>query len=116
MLPAEDRVPLQHKLDAARKAQTWSAGRDREALTVDEQLSLALQRLIEILGEAAKKVSEPTRSQAADIPWRAIAGMRNRLIHAYFDVDLDILWNTVVEDLPPLIAALEALLAIESSS
>ena len=103
-------------LDAARKAQRLVAGRDRRDLTDDDQLSLALQRLIEIIGEAANKVSAETRSQAADIKWAAIAGMRNRLIHAYFDVNLDLLWDTLTEDLPPLITALERLLRTEPAA
>lgn len=113
MLPREDRVRVQHMLDAARKARSLSAGRSRGDLGADEEFSLALQRLIEILGEAGKKVSAPTRSRTTDIPWKAIAGMRDRLIHAYFDVDLDILWDTVTEDLPTLMTALEALLKTE---
>ena len=112
-LPDEDLVRLWHMLEAARKAQEMAGGRDRENLDTDEQLSLALQRLIEIVGEAATKVSAETCSQTDDIPWKQIRGMRNRLIHAYFDVNLDILWNTVTEDLPPLVSALESLLGSE---
>jgi len=113
MLPAEDRIRAQHMLDASRKAQRLIVGRERGDLIADEQLSLSLQRLIEIIGEAANKVSGETRLQAADIKWAAITGMRNRLIHAYFDVNLDILWDTVTDDLPQLIASLESLLKIE---
>lgn len=107
---AKDRVRLQHMLDAARKAREKIIGREREDLDHDEDLSLVLQRLIEILGEASKNVSAETRAQAANIRWPAIAGMRDRIIHAYFDVNLDILWTTVTDDLPPLIASLETLL------
>jgi uncharacterized protein with HEPN domain len=89
MLPADDRVRLQHMLDASRKALALAEGTQREDLATDERLSLALQRLIEIIGEAATKVSEATTSRAPQVPWAAIRGMRNRLIHAYFDVDLD---------------------------
>jgi uncharacterized protein with HEPN domain len=71
---------------------------------------------VEIIGEAAKKVSPTTRSRADSIPWQEIAGMRDRLIHAYFDVNLDLLWNTVNDDLPPLIADLEAILANDISA
>lgn len=111
MLSAEDRIRIRHMLDAANKARSFVAGRKREDLDDDEQLSLSLQRLVEILGEAAKKVSAEGRAQAPRIPWPKIAGMRDRLIHAYFDVNLDILWDTIVDDLPPLVAALEAALA-----
>ncbi len=110
MLPVNDRVRAQHMLDAAHKAQAMIVGRSREDLSTDDQLSLALQRLIEIIGEAAKKVTAETRSKAAGIKWAAIAGMRDRLIHAYFDVNLDLLWDTLVDDLPPLMSELESLL------
>ena len=62
--------------------------------------------LVEIVGEAAKQVSEPTRAQHAAVPWSAAARMRDRLIHHYFDIDLDILWVTVSQDLPELLKAL----------
>lgn len=113
-LPAEDCIPLQHMLEAVQKARKMAAGRARNDLDTDDQLSLALQRLIEILGEAAKNVSQEARAQARDIPWRQIAGMRDRLIHAYHDVNLDIVWATVTDDLPVLETALEALLETES--
>jgi uncharacterized protein with HEPN domain len=114
MLRAEDRIRLQHMLDAARKAQAMIVGRDREDLNDDEQLSLALQRLVEIIGEAAKQVTAETQARGASIPWQAIAGMRDRLIHAYWDVNLDILWDTVTDDLPPLIDGLESLLNLSA--
>lgn len=111
MLSAEDRIRIRHMLDAANKARSFVADREREDLDEDEQLSLSLQRLIEIIGEAAKKVSPDSRRYAPRIPWPKIGGMRDRLIHAYFDVNLDILWDTIVDDLPPLVAELEAVLA-----
>ena len=73
-------------------------------------LSLALVRLLEIIGEAAKGVSEELRQQYPEIPWKQIAGTRDRLIHGYFDVDLDIIWSIVADDLPILIAGLEMIL------
>jgi uncharacterized protein with HEPN domain len=113
-LPADDRIRLQHMLEAVQKAVRMVAGRTRHDLDTDDQLTLALQRLIEILGEAAKNVSEGTRAQAGDIPWRQIAGMRDRVIHAYHDVNLDIVWVTVTDDLPVLEASLESLLGTEA--
>ena len=110
VLPFRDRVRLQHILDAAIRARRLVAGRNRRDLFGEEQLSLALQRLIGILSYAATAVSPAARAQAPDIPWEAIAGMRDRIIHAYFDVDLNTLWDTVTDDLPPLIAQLEALI------
>ena len=73
-------------------------------------LVLALQRLLEVIGEAAKHVPEHIRSQAPAIPWRQVTGMRDVLIHAYSDVDLDTVWDTVVNHLPPLVAEFERLL------
>jgi len=112
MLPKDDRVRLQHMLDAARKATRLSAGRDRQALDAeDEPLADALVHLISVVGEAANKVSSDTCSELVRIPWPNVVGMRNRLIHAYFDINLDILWATVQDSLPPLIQALESALA-----
>ena len=73
----------------------------------DRQLVLALVKDIEIVGEAATRVSEPTRTVLRQIPWGRIVGMRNRLVHAYFDINLDVVWNTVRDDLPGLIDQLE---------
>lgn len=70
-------------------------------------MALALVKCIEIVGEAAANVSKQCREELQQIPWANIIGMRNRLIHAYFEINFDILWKTVVEDLPPLISELE---------
>jgi uncharacterized protein with HEPN domain len=84
--------------------------RTREDLDHDEMLTLAVVRLIEILGEAAKNVSDSTKMRSPDIPWRQMSGTRDRLIHAYFEVNLDIVWGIVTQDLPPMIPKLEALI------
>ena len=102
-----DLIRLRHMLDAARKAREFVHGRQRNDLETDEQLTLALVRLLEVAGEAAKGVSASFREHHVDIPWKAIAGTRDRLIHGYFDIDLDIVWQIVTSDLPPLIARLE---------
>jgi len=94
-------------LDASKKAVDACRGLDRQGLAGDELRVLAITRLIEIVGEAAKHVSDETRAQFPGIPWRAIAGTRDRLIHEYFDVDLDQLWQIVSSDLPELIRQLE---------
>ena len=107
----EDAVRLRHMLDAARRAIDFMQGRAKSDLESDEQLSLAVVRLLEILGEAAKNVSEDLRKDYPDIPWRQIAGTRDRLIHGYFDVDLDIVWQIISTDLPLLAAQLEKALS-----
>lgn len=88
-------------------------GRARGDLEADRTLSLALTRLLEILGEAANRVPLEQQSAHPGIPWRRLIGLRNRLIHDYDRVDLDILWEIVTRDLPPLVEALEAILAWE---
>jgi uncharacterized protein with HEPN domain len=100
-------------LDATREAQGFVASRSRSDLDHDRLLLLALVKSVEIIGEAAARVSAETRLEWADIPWQDIVAMRHRLIHGYFDIDLDIVWNTVTEDLPHLAALLEIALASE---
>jgi len=109
-IPRDDLVRLRHMLDAAHKARRFVQDRSRTDLEMDEMLSLAIVRLLEIVGEAAAHVSEPIQAGLPGIPWRQITGARNRLIHGYFDVDLDIIWAILQDDLPPLIAQLELLL------
>lgn len=106
MTPPEDLVRLRHLRDAAEKAIEFSAGKTRQSLDDDELLRLGLTKLVEIVGEAAKQVSEPTRSTHPEVPWPAAARMRDRLIHHYFDIDRDILWATVSEDSPQLLKVL----------
>lgn len=106
----EDRFRLQHMLDAAREALAFAAGKHREHLNSDRKLVLALVKDIEIIGEAAYQTSDETRRRLTNVPWEDIIGMRHRLVHAYFDINLDILWKTVTDDLPPLIKTLEEIL------
>ena len=102
-------------LDHARRAVAAVSGRERADLDSDFILAAALERFIEIIGEAAAKVSPTTHARAAQIPWREIVGMRNRLVHGYATVDHDIIWDVVAGDLTSIIGALEALLADESA-
>jgi uncharacterized protein with HEPN domain len=106
----DDAVRLRHMLDAARKAVSLVAGKARPEIAADELAQLALARLLEIVGEAAGKVSPDYQAAHPEIPWPSMGGLRNRLAHAYFDVDLDILLDIVAKDLPPLIRQLEGLL------
>jgi uncharacterized protein with HEPN domain len=110
MLPKADRIRLTHMLDAAREAMGYAEGRSRGDIDTDTMRARALAKCLEIVGEAASRVSSETRTRAGDIPWAQIAGMRNRLIHAYFDIDLDEVWRTVIDDLPALANRLQAFL------
>jgi uncharacterized protein with HEPN domain len=107
----DDRLRLRHMLDAGREAVRFTQGKTRGDLDGDRVLALALVKLLEIFGEAAARVTAASQQAHPDIPWRDIVAMRNRLIHGYFDVDLDRVWDTVTDDLPPLLVKLEVALA-----
>jgi uncharacterized protein with HEPN domain len=98
----DDLTRVRHMLEAAENAQHFIAGKNRADLDTDPMLLFALVRAIEIIGEAASRVSAEQRTVAAMVPWTAIIAMRNRLIHAYFDIDRDIVWRTVTEEIPSL--------------
>jgi uncharacterized protein with HEPN domain len=106
-----DTVRLQHMVDAANQALTFVAEKSRSELDRDPLLALALVRLIEIFGEAASRVTREAKSKSREIPWADIIAMRNRLIHGYFDVNLDIIWRTVNEEMPPIARQIENLLS-----
>lgn len=114
-MPKDDRVRLRHMLDAAREAVGFAKGKGRADLDQDRLLVLGLLKCIEIVGEAAARVNPDTQSRYPQIPWADIVGMRNRLVHVYFDIDLDRVWDTVEQDLPPLIASLEEILNAEGA-
>ena len=114
-MPSPDGVRLRHMREAAATALEMTAGQERASLSTNLMLAMALTRCLEILGEAASKVSTEASARFPDIPFSKIVAMRNRLIHAYFDVDLDIVWTTVSEDLPALLPSLErAITSIDS--
>jgi len=106
-----DAVRLRHMREAAAYGREMTVSHTRADLDGNVMLRMALTHCLEILGEAASKVTPETRARLSSIPFAQIAAMRHRLIHAYFDVDLDIVWTTVAEDLPPLLVALDAALA-----
>lgn len=101
-------------IDAAEAVASFIAGRDRPDLTTDRMLLFAVVRAIEVLGEAAARTSPETRAASPDVPWPAIVGMRNRLIHGYFDVDADIVWKTATTELPDLLPRLKRLLGLQN--
>ena len=104
-MPKDDRIRLRHMLDFVREAVSFARGRSRSDLDHDRMLALALVKCIEIVGEAAASVSPQARARYATIPWADIIGMRNRLVHAYFDIDQ--VWDTTTDDLPPLVTERE---------
>ncbi len=95
-------------IEAAEAVSGFVSGRGRESLDADALLLFALVRAVEVFGEAAAKVSPSTKASIPELPWVQIVAMRNRLIHAYFDIDRDILWRTVTEELPALLPRLRA--------
>lgn len=108
-----DLIRARHMLEAAKEAIQFAAGKTRIDLEKDRLHMLAIIKSIEIMGEAASKVAEEFKSENNNIPWSDIINMRHRLIHAYFDVNLDIVWQTVKTDLPDLIKALEEIIPPE---
>jgi uncharacterized protein with HEPN domain len=111
MSQRDDVVPIRHMLEHAKEALSLVSGRSREELHSHRMLQLALTRLVEIVGEAAGRVSPETQSRFPTVPWREAIATRHRITHGYDVVDYDILWDTVQDDLPPLVAALEGVLA-----
>jgi uncharacterized protein with HEPN domain len=112
----QDKVRLRHMLEMAQAAQTLIIGETRQTLDADLKLKLALPRAIEIIGEAASKISTEAQAATPQIPWPAIISMRNWIVHAYFEIDLDQVWDTVTKDLPPLISELEKMLSPEDKT
>jgi uncharacterized protein with HEPN domain len=106
-MPKGDGIRLRHMLDAAQEAVRSVQGRARSDLDRDRVWTLGLVTCVKIIGEAAGRVGPETRSQYPQIPWMQIIAMRNRLVHGYFDMDLDQVWKAVTEDIPPLISELE---------
>ncbi len=110
----EDLVYLGHMLDNVRQAIALVEGKSRDDYDADVALRLALTRLIQVIGEAARKVSQECREAQPEIPWRLIVGMRHKVVHDYMDVDEDIVWKTVTENLPALIESLEEIVPPET--
>lgn len=104
-------LSLRQMLQTAEEALQMVQGRNRGDLDSDRMLELSLTRLTEIIGEAANRVPLEVRQAHPQIPWILAITMRNRLIHGYDAIDLDALWDTVVDDLPPLVEQLRALLS-----
>lgn len=108
--PLGDRIRVQHMLDAALECTTFITGRTREDLDHQPMMRRAVKDCIQEIGEAATKVSDEGRVRAPTLPWTQIVGMRHRVVHVYYDIDVDALWEVATRDLPMLIDALKAAL------
>jgi uncharacterized protein with HEPN domain len=114
-MPKDDFVYVGHMLDKALEALSLVHEKTRQDYDRDTVLRLALTHLIQVIGEAARRVSPSFRDRHAQIPWEAIAGMRNKIVHDYMDVDEDIVWDSVVHELPLLVAELKRIVPGENS-
>lgn len=111
----DDLVYIRHILDAIGKIQKYTDPLDQDAFMESDMEQDAVIRQFEIIGEAAKQVSIPFREANKDIPWSKMAKMRDKLIHRYFEVDIELVWKTIKEDLPGLDPLLRALVSGRSS-
>ncbi len=106
----DDSVYLHHIIDAITRIEAYTRGQDRLTFLNDTLVQDGVIRQIEIIGEAVKHVSTPLREKFPHIPWQDVAGMRDQLIHEYFGVDIEIVWNTVTDDIPAFKNAIEKIL------
>ena len=106
----DDRIRLQHMADALGHAMRFVEGRRREDLEGDAMLGFAVMYALQTAGEAASKVSPEARAECPRVPWVDIIGMRHRLVHAYADIDADVVWRTVTEFAPDLLSEVDAIL------
>jgi uncharacterized protein with HEPN domain len=109
----EDRIRVLHMIEAAESAARFLSGRNRDDLGRDEMLLFAVVRAIEIIGEAASKISPEARAATPEVPWRAITSMRNRLIHGYADIDPEVVWATATAEVPAVLALLRAVIGTD---
>ena len=114
-MPKDEFVYVGHMLDKAHEALSLVRGKTRQDYDCDSALRLALTHLIQVIGEAARRVSVPFREIHPQIPWEAIVGMRSKIVHDYMNVDEDIVWDSVAHELPPLIDELKKIVPPESA-
>lgn len=107
MLLDADRTRIRHIIEAAQEAMSFARGVRFEDAIRNRQLQLSLVRCLEIIGEAASRISPSMRERCREVPWQDMIGMRNRIVHAYFDIDFGTVWNTVQSELPVLVSMLE---------
>ena len=107
-MPHDD-ITLCDIADALRRIIRFTAGMTRESFLADDKTQAAVVRQFEIVGEAAKRLSEEAKNKYSRLPWRQMAGMRDKLIHAYDEVDNDRVWQTICKDVPRLLEELDKL-------
>jgi len=115
MSQKDDAVYLGHMPDMGRKIAERTQGLTRERFAASEDLRLALAHLVQVIGEAARRVSDEGCRAHPEIPWRQIMGMRHKIVHDYMDIKESILWEVVTRDMPPLLAALEKIVPPDES-
>ena len=111
----DDLAYVGHMLDTAEQAHAKFSGRSRAEFDADENLRIAPAHLLQVVGEAARRVSPRFRDDHPGVPWSAIIGMRHKVVHDYLDVDYDIVWDTLTRELPPLIEKLKQIVSSRGS-
>ena len=104
---AEDKILIMHMIESAQSAQEFLSDKKYQNLQNDKQLAFAVVRALEILGEAASQITQELREKYPHVQWRNIVSMRNKLIHAYFDINYKIIWSSLKEDIPRLLQKLK---------
>jgi len=107
--PESDLIRTRHMIDAISEALNFIVGKNRESLSNDRMLTLALLKELELIGEAASRLSSEFKEKHSEIPWTLLVATRNRLVHGYFDINLDIVWKTVDGDLRMLLVMLNSI-------
>ena len=102
---------LEDILQAVEKTRAFTEGQDLESFAADEKTAFAVVRALEIIGEATKRIPEDVRAKHPEVPWRSMAGMRDKLIHDYVSVNLEVVWRTITEDLTTLPALIQSVIA-----
>ncbi len=105
---------LRDILEHAEKTQDFISGMTRDDFLQDEKTVFAIIRALEVVGEATKKIPREVREKYPNVPWREMAGTRDKLIHDYFGVNLGVIWKTATEDIPALIPLIRQILKNET--
>jgi uncharacterized protein with HEPN domain len=113
--PRRDRDYLGDIVEAAERVLSYASGLNFESFLDDRRTQDAILRNLQVIGEAAKKISPSLRAAHPHLPWREMTGLRNRIVHDYFGVDLEVVWVIVEDELPGLLRDIEAILRSEDA-